>query len=348
MTRHLRIGYIGTGVIAEKQITLLKEANVPGASVTAATDINAERLKAFGERHGIVKLYSDWNEMLEKADIDAVAVCTPNNSHRDPTIAALRAGKHVLLEKPMSITSAEAEEMVAEAKKADRLLMMAFQFRFSPEAQMLRRYVEDGTFGDIVYVRAQALRRRGIPSWGVFGHKDIQGGGSLIDIGVHVMEMAHYIMGSPVPRTARGSIYTYLGDKPCEVACKWGKWDNTTYTVEDLGVGFLTFRNGASMTVETSFAAHIEEDVWNVQVMGTRGGGTIASAKVFFDQGGYMLNATPAYLDKTDGFVVKMRHFCECVMDGKPCLASGEDGLAIQRMLEGLYKSADAGKEVEF
>lgn len=346
MAKQLRIGYIGTGVIAEKQITFLKQANIPGVSVTAAMDVNADRLEGFGSRHGITQLYGDWNQMLAQADIDAVAVCTPNKLHLAPTVDSLRAGKHVLLEKPMAVSAVEGESMIAEAKKADRLLMMAFQWRFSPEAQMLARQAREGTFGDIIYVRAQALRRRGIPSWGVFGQKEPQGGGAMIDIGVHIMEMAHYIMGSPEPRTARGSAYQYVGNKPCDVACRWGAWDHATYTVEDLGVGFFTFANGASMTVEASFAAHIQEDVWTVQILGTKGGGTFSPAKIFFDHGGYMLTAEPGYLDKTDSFLIKMRHFCECVMTGKKCEAPAEAGLAVQRLIDGFYRSAERRAEV--
>lgn len=348
MAQQLRIGFVGTGGIAESQVESLIRENVEGVSVVAAADVSEKHRSNFGAKFGITQLYPDWREMLAKADIDAVSVCTPNSLHYQPTVDALRAGKHVLVEKPMSVSAAESEEMAAEAKKAGKLLMIAFQHRFSPEAQMLRSFVKDGTFGDIVYVRAQALRRRGIPSWGVFGQKEIQGGGSLIDIGVHVMEMAHYIMGSPQPRTASGSIHTFIGDKPCQVQCKWGKWDHTTYTVEDLGVGFLTFANGAAMTVETSFAAHIEEDVWSVQVMGSKGGGTTAPAKVFTDQGGYMLTSVPAYLQKRDPFDFKMRHFCECILKGIPCEAPAEDGAAIQKMLEGLYTSAEKGSQVTF
>ncbi|MCD8141207.1 MAG: Gfo/Idh/MocA family oxidoreductase [Planctomycetaceae bacterium] len=348
MSDKLKIGVVGTGAIAETQVDALLAENFPGVAVVAASDVNTDRLQQFGAKYGITGLYPDWQAMLAEADIDAVTVCTPNSLHFGPTMDALRAGKHVLVEKPMSVTAAEAAAMTAEAKKANRLLMIAFQWRFSPEAQMLRKYVKDGTFGDIIYVRAQALRRRGIPSWGVFGRKDIQGGGSLIDIGVHVMEMSHYIMGSPKPKTARGSIHTYIGNQPCGTYCDWGKWDHTTYTVEDLGVGFLTFENGAAMTVETSFAAHIEEDVWTVQVMGTKGGGTTSPAKVFFDKGEYMLTATPAYLETVEPFRFKMRHFCDCIVNGTPCEAPAEDGYAVQQMLEGLYASAETDREITF
>ncbi len=346
MARQLRIGCIGTGRIAERQVAVLRELSIDGVRVIAAAGRNAERLSLFGEKYDIPNLYTDWRRLTGNPDIDAVLVCTPNSMHYENTVHALRRGKHVLLEKPMATNAEEAEEMEREAKQSGKLLMMAFQHRFNPEAQMLRRAALDGTLGDIVYVRAQALRRRGIPSWGVFGQKEQSGGGPLIDIGVHVMEMAHYIMGSPRPATARGSVYTYIGDKPCDVACKWGPWDHATYSVEDLGVGFVTFDNGASMTIETSYAAHIEDDVWNVQVMGTKGGGTTAPGKLFFDHAGIMRNETPAFLDKTDGFTRKMRHFCECVLDGVPCEAPAGDGVVLQKMLDGLYRSAEQKREI--
>ena len=110
-----------------------------------------------------------------------------------------------------------------------------------------------------MFVKCQALRRRGIPNWGVFGQKKLQGGGPMIDIGVHVIEMAHYMMGSPEPVAAAGNTWTYMGNKKSAVVSQWPNWDYKTYTVEDLAIGQIRFDNGSILQIEASFAgAHRE------------------------------------------------------------------------------------------
>ncbi len=203
-----------------------------------------------------------------------------------------------------------------------------------------------GSFGDILYVRCQALRRRGIPSWGVFGRKDLQGGGPMIDIGVHILEAAHFIIGSPRPVSASAACYTYLGNKKPETLCSWGPWDYKTYTVEDLAVGLVKFANGESLVIESSFAAHIEKDIFSIQIMGTKGGGTLDPLQIFADDQGYMMNMTPAFTGTQDGFAYKMKHFVDCLRSGKRCEAPGEDGLSVQKMLDAIYKSASLKREV--
>jgi predicted dehydrogenase len=344
MSKTVRVGFIGAGGIARWQAELLKK--VPGAEVFAAADVSAAALDQFKKQHNPPHIFKDWKQLLALPGLDAVSVCTPNKLHCAPTIAALQAGKHVMVEKPMAMNAREAQAMVDAARKAKRLLQIGFQWRFTPAAQLLRKRVASGSFGDILYVRCQALRRRGIPSWGVFGRKDLQGGGPMIDIGVHILEMAHFIIGAPKPVSASAACYTYLGDQKPEALCSWGAWDYKTYTVEDLAVGFVRFANGATLTVESSFAAHIEKDVFTIQVMGTKGGATYDPLQIFTDDQGYMVNLTPAFAGSGDNFAYKMSHFVECVRDGKKSEAPGEDGLAVQRILDAIYKSASLKREV--
>ena len=344
MSKTIRIGFIGTGGIARCQAESLKK--VPGAEVVAAADMSERALDHFKTQFNPPHVFKDWRQLLALPGLDAISVCTPNKLHCAPAIAALKAGKHVLVEKPMAMNAREAKDMVAAAKKARRLLQIGFQWRFTPAAQFLRKRVAGGSFGDILYVRCQALRRRGIPSWGVFGRKDLQGGGPMIDIGVHILEMAHFIMGAPKPISASAACYTYLGDKKPDALCSWGKWDHKTYTVEDLAVGFVRFAGGGSLVIESSFAAHIEKDAFTLQIMGTKGGATSDPLQVFTDDKGYMMTAAPAFVGAGDCFEYKMRHFVECVRDDRKCEAPGEDGLAVQQMLDAIYRSADDRREV--
>src|SRR3954468_14850335 len=214
-----KLGVIGAGGIAHAHINSIK--TVPGVEVVCCADISEKALATMKEKYGL-RTFVDFKEMLAKEkEIDAVSVCTPNGLHAENTIAALNAGKHVIVEKPMAMNAKEGQAMVDAAKKAGKQLIVGFQYRFDGKTQVIKRQIDSALFGKPLYVRCQALRRRGIPNWGVFGRKDLQGGGPMIDIGVHVMEMAHYVLGSPKPVAATGNTWTYLGNKPMEALTGW-------------------------------------------------------------------------------------------------------------------------------
>jgi len=340
-----RLAVIGAGGIANAHINHIKK--VAGVEVVAVADISDKALASMKEKFG-VRTYTDYKEMLSKEkEVDAVSVCTPNGLHSENTIAALQAGKHVIVEKPMAMNATEGQAMVDAAKKAGKQLVVGFQYRFDGKTQVIKNQIDAGVFGKPLYVRCQALRRRGIPNWGVFGRKDLQGGGPMIDIGVHVMEMAHFVLGSPRPIAASGNCWTYLGNKPMEALTGWANWDYKTYTVEDLAVGLIRFENGSMLSIEASFAAHIEKDVWNFTLMGEKGGASWDPCLIFKDEHGYMFNETPFHIGGGDNFENKMRHFVEVCRDGAKNISSGEQGLMVQKMLDGVYASAAAGGEVK-
>jgi len=346
--KKLRVAFIGAGGIAGTHMRYL--AAMDDVEISAMADISEAAMARWTEEYGIADAFTDYREMLRKVKPEAVSVCTPNGLHAPTTIAALRAGAHVLVEKPMAMNVREARAMIDAARKHRRKLVIGFQHRFDARSRFLKDAVDSGQMGKVVFARVQALRRRGIPNWGVFGRKDLQGGGPLIDIGVHALEMTHYVMGSPRPVAASGSTFTYLGDRKSEVLCQWPSWDYRTYTVEDLAVGQIRFENGASLHVEASFAAHIQKDVWNFEIMGEKGGGTWDPPTIARDDSGYMVNTAPGWLPSgrdNDVFGAKMRNFVEHVLYGAPTMAPAEHGLMVQRMLDGIYASAEKGREVK-
>ena len=209
--KKLRVAFIGAGGIAG---THMREyAKMEDVEMVAMADILTAGMERLGSEYGIPDAFTEYREMLRKIKPDAVSVCTPNGLHAETTIAALRAGADVLVEKPLAMSVREGQRMLETARKAKRKLVIGFQQRFDPKAQFVKNAVDSGKMGKVLYGRVQALRRRGIPNWGVFGRKDLQGGGPLIDIGVHVLEVTHYVMGSPKPVAASGNVYTYLGNK---------------------------------------------------------------------------------------------------------------------------------------
>jgi len=344
VAKTLKVGVVGAGGIAGAHIKQLQ--TIEDVEVHAICDIREGVAQERAEEFGIPKVFKSYKDLLKLKELDAVSVCTPNFFHAEPTIAALKAGKHVIVEKPMAMNVREAKAMVDAAKKTRKVLVVGFQLRYSPNAQMLKRAVDDGQLGKVLYVRCQALRRRGIPNWGVFGQKELQGGGPMIDIGVHILECAHYVMGKPEPVAACGQCYTYMGNKKSDVLSQWPGWDYKSYNVEDLAVGMVRFKNGATLVIESSFVAHIEKNKFNFHVMGEKGGGSYDPPRLYTDLAGTMFNLEPAFLGKQDAWKVKMGDWVGAIREGRKPMAPGEDGLAVQKMLEGIYKSAERGKEV--
>ena len=347
VTRKLRWAFIGCGGICTTHIEAIKK--IPEIEIVAGCDIKPERLTLMKEKYGINAVYEKWDDMLAEIKPDVVDVCTPNGVHMPACVAASNAGCHVITEKPMAMTPAECQQMIDAAKANNKLLAVGFQFRYHPYSEFFVRAREAGDIGDIMFVKCQALRRRGIPNWGVFGQKELQGGGPMIDIGVHIMESAHYCMGSPRPIAASGNIWTYIGDKPSEVLSYWPNWDWKTFTVEDLAIGQIRFDTGAIMQVESSFSAHIEKDVFNFQIMGTKGGYNWETSTLYTDHAGTMINSKASWLPSADFgalFVKKLQNFADGCLLGTPLRAPGEAGMAVQKMFDGIYRSAAAGHEV--
>ena len=346
--KKFRVAYIGCGGIAQTHLAALK--TMPDVEVVAGVDIDPERFAVMKEKWGVEKLYKDWPTMLKEVQPDGVVVCTPNGVHAQPAIDSANAGCHVMVEKPMALDPKQCQQMIEASKKAGKKLAVGFQYRYHPNTEFLTRARDDGAFGNVMFVKCQALRRRGIPNWGVFGRKELQGGGPMIDIGVHVIEMAHYTMGSPKPIAASGNTWTYLGNKASDVVSQWPGWDHKTYTVEDLAIGQIRFENGALLQIEAMFAGHIEKDIWNFSLIGDKGGASWDPANIFTDRSGTMINSQPSFLSsKTDFhnlFVSKLRNWIDGSVSGSELRAPGEAGLAVQKMLDGVYRSAAAGKEV--
>jgi predicted dehydrogenase len=343
----LRVGLIGAGGIANG-------AHIPGyracreqVDLVACADVNLPTAEKTAREQGIPGVYASYEEMLAKEHLDAVSVCTPNKFHAPAVLAALDAGCHVLCEKPPAITVAEAREMERAAATSGRILTFGFMFRFSPEVQAARRYVEAGSVGDIYTGRVTAVRRRGIPSWGVFTNKDLQGGGPLIDIGVHMLDAALYVMGYPEPATVTGVTHTRLGNQEPGVA-PWGPWNYRQYTVEDVCNALLTFRNGAALLLETSFIANIEPmEEMNVRLSGTRAGVKFFPFSVYREENGTLVNEQAAWQPGGNNHQREIAHFVRCIRGEAEPVSTPAEAVKIQRLISAIYASAEAGHSVE-
>ncbi|HUT24275.1 MAG TPA: Gfo/Idh/MocA family oxidoreductase, partial [Sumerlaeia bacterium] len=260
----IRIGVIGLGIGRHHAASYRQH---PCAEIVAVADTDKKRLEEVGESLGVAKRYVSGEEMLKAEDLDVVTVATPNKFHAPLTVAALKAGCHVLCEKPMAMTAAEARRMLQASRKARRRLMINFSYRFTEQSWALKKQVDTGILGDVYFARTVWHRRRGMPGFGGwFGQKALSGGGPLIDLGVHRLDLALWLMGYPKPVWVMGSAYDPIASAAAKRARK--KFD-----VEDLAVGMVKFDNGATLEVEASWAANIaERELMETRLLGTRGG----------------------------------------------------------------------------
>ena len=347
MAKKVRLGVIGNGGIANG-------AHLPGYSlipddceIFALCDIDPVPLHQTAAKYPQVKhLFEDYNKMLEMPEIDAVSVCTPNYVHFAPTIAALKAGKHVLCEKPIAMNATEATEMVATARKEGKILQIGYNSRFAPSNQTLKKFIDAGELGDIYYARAQAMRVRGIPGWGVFIDKSKQGGGPLIDIGVHILDLTLWLMGHPKPVAASGVTYQKFGKRD-DVVGFMGQWDYKNFTVEDMAASLIRLDNGATIMLESSFVANLKEEIHNTTLLGTAGGAEAYPLSITQERHKSVFSFKPQiHNPNINTHHAEMKAFVECVRDNKEPLVTGEHGLAVAKIMDAIYLSAELGREV--
>lgn len=269
----LRIGIIGCGGIANgKHMPSLAKINE--AEMVAFCDIIPERAEKAKQQYGSpdAKVYANYQELVADASIDVVHVCTPNDSHAEITIAALEAGKHVMCEKPMAKTAADARRMLETAQRTGKKLTIGYNNRFRKDSLYLKQVCDSGELGEIYFAKAHAIRRRAVPTWGVFLDEEKQGGGPLIDIGTHALDLTLWMMNNYKPKAVLGSTFHKLSQRE-NAANAWGPWDPEKFTVEDSAFGMITMENGATIILESSWALNtLDIDEAKCTLCGTEGG----------------------------------------------------------------------------
>ncbi|MBV6457068.1 MAG: Myo-inositol 2-dehydrogenase [Fimbriimonadaceae bacterium] len=350
MSKKLRVGIIGSGGIAQNA-HMKGYASIPDqCEMVAVCDVDPDTAAAAAEKFGVSKTYHDYRELLADKEIDAVSVATPNAFHRLPTIDALKSGKHVLCEKPLAMNAQEAKEMCRAAKESGKILQVALQQRFSGPMTFMKQYIDAGHMGKIYYARAQALRRRGVPSWGVFIDKEKQGGGPLIDIGVHILDMTLFLMGYPKPVSASGKTWDTLGKQP-GLYNIWGDYDRSRFTVEDFAVGLIRFDDGSVVVLESSFMGNMDGDPFQTQLYGEKAGAIVKgwgddAVRIFTEQDRQLFNLTPVNVPKVESsHVAEVQAFVDAILNNKPSPVPGEQGLILNAVFDALYKSSETGKE---
>lgn len=353
MGNPIRIGVIGAGSISEMHLSSYDKNS--DAVLAAVCDLKEERARAKAEKYNIPRVYTDYRELLADPEIDAVSICTWNNSHAQISIAALQAGKHVLVEKPLCKTVEEALAVERAVRSSGRTLQVGFVRRYASNTRIVNALMENGEMGEIYYAKASCIRKLGNPG-GWFADVERSGGGPLIDIGVHVIDLCWYLMGRPKVKSISGNTYTRLGNRANVKNLKFYKaadYDANLNTVEDMANALIRFENGASLLVDVSFTLHAKEDELTVKLYGEKGGVELEPELTWVtEKYDTILNAIPQInnrsFDFVAGFQDEINYFIEVCQGSKTTLSPVEDGVEIMKILCGVYESSRQGKEIHF
>lgn len=351
----IKVGIIGAGGIAQYG-HIERFQQLDNSSLQAIADPNLQRTEEVAKKYSIPHFYADYRDMLEKGNLNAVSICTPNFLHKQQVIDSLNAGCHVLCEKPVGMNAGEVEEMIKTAKQKNRILMAAMCWRYGAEAQTLKKFIDAGELGNIYYARVAYLRRTGTPdpgSW--FTIKSKSGGGVLIDLGVHMIDLALWLMGFPQPVSAYGSTYLEVskhgerggGWPPGYTRINPEKITLKTFDVEEFASGLIKFANGATLSVEVSWAGNLASG-HHLTFLGDKGGANLAPEfKIYGQKGNTATDTVPQELPQTDSYLEEIRHFLDCIESGRQPEPSGEKALIVQKILDALYESAETGNEAK-
>ena len=365
--KKLKIGLVGCGGIANnKHMPALSKLD-DLCELVAFCDIIEERAVKAAAQYGApgAKVYTGYHELLKDGSVDVVHVLTPNVVHCPVTVAAFEAGKHVLCEKPMAHCSADARKMLDAWKKSGKQFTIGYQNRFRPEVQMLHRCCEKGELGDIYFGKAHAIRRRAVPTWGVFPNKTLQGGGPLIDIGTHALDMTLWMMDNYKPVSVTGSVFYKLGHLPSAVEGNmFGPWNPETYEVEDSAFGMIKFANGAAVQLEAAWAINMRESrEASTTICGTLAGAEILAGmsykedQLIINRGhnGFLTDevmcgaGNVAYFEGGIGEepgLAEARQRLKAIQNETEPLVKPEQAFTVTQILEAIYRSAETGHEV--
>jgi len=361
----LKFGIIGCGGIANgKHFPALAKLS-DKVEIVAFCDTVIERAEKAAKEYGTADalVTEDYKALLAREDIDVIHVLTPNISHSYITVDALEAGKHVMCEKPMAINYAEAKEMLDAAQRTGKKLTIGYQNRFRADSLATYDACSKGELGDIYFAKAHAIRRKGVPTWGVFPDKSKQGGGPLIDIGTHALDLTLWYMNNYKPKSVLGSTYQKLKDNP--MANMFGPWNPDTFETEDSAFGLIKMENGATIFLEAAWALNmINPKEAQVTLCGTEGGAEMFG-KAFIDQGYVVFNkAAHNQLEQTqpsdaggvfgfEGATLEQRdaeakQWVEAILNDTDPMVKPEQAIVVTQILEAIYKSAETGQVVEF
>lgn len=355
MEQVIKIGIIGSGGIAASHANAYLGMN--DVKVVAVADVIPGKAQEFIGKMGIdgAQSFDDYKKLLE-LDLDGVSICTPNVVHHRTSIDALIAEKHVLVEKPMSVTLDQGIEMVQVAKETGKILSVGFQPRYDPNMIAVKEIVQSGKLGNVYYVETGGGRRRGMPG-GTFINKELAGAGAMADIGCYSLDLALNVLDYPKPLTVSAYTSNHFGTNPVYHS------EADTFNVEDFGVAMVRLEGGKILNFKISWAMHMDS-LGSTMFLGTNGGlkltpagsgpwsgvwdGGIGSISLFHDINNHHVNTSiPVQTHQINIFTEKVRDFVVSIKEDKPAPIPGEQILINQAIIDGVLRSSENGKEVD-
>lgn len=353
MVEKIGVCIIGAGSISD--LHFLSYQNNSNCFLYGVFDYSTERAQEKAKQYNISHVFESLEEVFLDSNVQAVSICTWNNTHADIVIRALESGKHVLIEKPLCMNLEEALLIEEAVKKSNKILQVGFVRRFGTNATVLKSFVDEGKLGDVYYAKASYLRRLGNPG-GWFADKLRSGGGPLIDIGVHIIDISWYLMGRPKVKSISANTYNQLGNRSHVKNLSFYKaadYDSTKNTVEDLANALIRFENGASLFVDVSYTLHAQKDEQMVKLYGTKGGAELEpELSIISEENDTIINIKPQIdhvsFDFKNAFQKEIDSFIESCVTGRESVVPVEDGVEMMKILTGIYESANKKCEVVY
>lgn len=360
MARTVKVGIIGCGGIGQNK-HMPSLSKIENVQIVAFCDLIEERAQMCKEKFGTPDAFvcTDYKELLAIEDIEVVHVLTPNREHAQITVDALYAGKHVMCEKPMAKTAEGARQMVAAAKETGKKLAIGYQHRMKAEARYAKEYIESGAVGEIYYANCLATRRRGTPNWGVFLDAEAQGGGPIIDIATHSLDLTLYLMNNYEPEMVVGKTHKAL-EHP-EAGNIWGDNGVSTTPLEEAACAFIRMKNGATIMLETSWALNTDEPIQegSCVLCGSKAGISLKNNELRINkvelgrQVVTKVDCSAGGVAFYDGASVspadaEARAWIDAIVNDTEQIVKPEQACVVSEILEAIYVSSETGKPVYF
>jgi len=358
----LRVGIIGTGMIATAGHMPAWRDLPDDVEIVAVADILADRAELIAEKEGIASGYGDWRAMLDEQKLDIVSICTPNAYHREQAVGALQAGAHVLCEKPIATSYDDAAAMFDAAEAAGKVLLVGQSSRFRNKSLAAKEIIDSGKLGEIYFAETYFLRRRGVPKWGQFHMKAHSGGGPIYDLGVHAIDLLYWLMGNPKVQAVSGATYTKLANRDEHLATSLADsgaflgvltprpYQEADYDVEDMAAGFIRLAGGITVAFKTSWAANVPKNHGGTMILGTDGGLVMEPLTLVANMGSYQVNVEAQVPDDEhgpfSGHWGETAHLVEVIRGRAEPIVKKEEVLNVMRTLDALYQSGTEGREI--
>lgn len=328
-----KIGVIGLGGVAQL-VHLPNLAKLPNAELTSVSEINKSRLQMIADKFNVKERYSNYLEMLEKSDIEAVIVATPTSTHKEIAIECLSAGKDILIEKPLARSYQEAKQIVDAAKKFKKKLMVGMNLRFRPDTMLLRSFINSNEIGEPFYIKGGWIRKQSSnEKW--FTKKEESGGGVIIDLGIHILDLALWLLG--YPEISSVSTQNFF---------------HNTKSVEDTSISCVKCKNSAVINMEVSWSLPVEKDYFFLDVFGTKGSFSSNPFRLYKKIENDYINLTPTQSDNPSvlfkkSYLNELKSFVGAIKGLNPVFSPGEQAMQRMKIVEAMYESADKKHEIK-